>query len=268
VSGLCPRFFLEQDGLLCAPGHSLVAGAEATLSDVDSHHALRVLRLKAGDACEVVVGAAVHAASVKGTKAPVKVVLTARLEGEAAGAVYRSQVGLVQALTRPALLDEVLQKGTEVGTSFFLLVPAAESARLPEASRANRLERWRRIVIEAAKQSKHVMVPTVVLVGSLQDAMSDLNARGAFSLVLQPAAQVSLRDRLERLAAAQNASGVVPGTVPVALWVGPESGWSQSELQYLNAAGVEAVRLGQGVLRAETAGPVAVAATRLVIGDW
>jgi 16S rRNA (uracil1498-N3)-methyltransferase len=58
------------------------------------------------------------------------------------------------------------------------------------------------------------------------------------------------------------------GLARVALWVGPESGWSKGELERFAAAGIGAVRLGQGVLRAETAGPVAVAATRLVIGDW
>ena len=146
MSGFCPRFFIAQEGT-AAPGEGLPAvGDQLTLSSDDSYHALRVLRLKAGDHCEVVVGAAVYAASVRGTKAPLGVTLTARLQGEAAGAVYRSQVGLVQALTRPALMDEVFEKGTEVGASFFVVVAAAGSVRLPEASWANRLERWRRIV--------------------------------------------------------------------------------------------------------------------------
>jgi 16S rRNA (uracil1498-N3)-methyltransferase len=264
VSGFRPRFFVDQDGLSSGQTDPLPPGAQVTLSAADSHHVLRVLRLKAGDACEVVVGAAVYAASVESAKAPVQVVLTARLEGQAAGAVYRSQVGLVQALTRPAMLDEVLQKGTEVGAGFFVLVPAAESTRLPEASRATRMERWRRIVVEAAKQSKQLQVPGVELADSLQAALAGLRARGAYSLVLEPSAPVSLRGRLEQALAAQR---VVPGT-PIALWIGPESGWSDAELQQFEAAGIEAAKLGQGVLRTETAGPVAVAVTRLVIGDW
>jgi 16S rRNA (uracil1498-N3)-methyltransferase len=264
VSGFRPRFFIDQDVSASAPDGHLSPGTEVALSPADTHHALRVLRLKQGHACEVVVGAAVYAASVSSTKEPLKVVLAERLEGEAAGAAYRSQVGLVQALTRPALLDEVLEKGTEVGTSFFILVPADESIRMPEASRASRLERWRRIVVEAAKQSKHLGVPTVEWAASLQEALDMLSARSAPSLLLEPDAKVTLRDSLERLAAAQAPSGLTA----VALWIGPESGWSKAELQRLAAADVEAVRLGQGVLRAETAGPVAVAATRFVIGDW
>jgi 16S rRNA (uracil1498-N3)-methyltransferase len=266
VSGFRPRFFIAEEATLSSQTGSLTPGAELTLGPADSYHALRVLRLKAGDACEVVVGAAVYAASVSGAKTPVSVTVESRLQGQAAGAVYRSQVGLAQALTRPALLDEVLEKGTEVGSSFFVLVPAAESTRLPESARAGRLERWRRIVLEAAKQSKHLAVPTVELAASLDAALQDFAARGVRSLVLEPSAQVSLRERLEQMRAPSSSS---PGRGPaaLALWIGPESGWSEAELRWFAESGVEAVKLGQSVLRAETAGPVAVAVTRLVVGD-
>jgi 16S rRNA (uracil1498-N3)-methyltransferase len=183
-------------------------------------------------------------------------------------------VGLVQALTRPALLDQVFEKGTEVGASFFILVPAAESTRLPESSLAGRLDRWRRIVVEAAKQSKHLNVPTVELADSVGATLEGLDARGVVSLLLQPYAPVSLREKLEQMLAARAItsaapeSGVGVAASPIALWIGPESGWSCAESQQFAAAGVEAVALGQGVLRAETAGPVAVAVSRLMLGDW
>jgi 16S rRNA (uracil1498-N3)-methyltransferase len=274
VSGFRPRFFIDGEALLPAEGDSLMPGAEVTLSAGDSHHALRVLRLKAGASCEVVVGAAVYAASISSAKEPVRILVGPRVLGEAAGAVYRSQVGLVQALTRPALLDEVLEKGTEVGTSFFIVVPAAESTRLPESSRAGRLARWHRIVVEAAKQSKHLTVPTVELADSVGAVLEDLRARGVTSLLLEPSAQISIGEKLKQMVAANVVEDPRPlsnAGVPVsavALWVGPESGWSDIELEQFATAGVAAARLGQGVLRAETAGPVAVAATRLALGDW
>jgi 16S rRNA (uracil1498-N3)-methyltransferase len=147
---------------------------------------------------------------------------------------------------------------------------------MPEGSRASRLERWRRIVVQAAKQSKHLGVPTVEWATSLQEALEMVSARSALSLLLEPDAKVTLRDSLERRATARPGSaassatafGATSGPPSIALWVGPESGWSKRELERFATADVEAVRLGQGVLRAETAGPVAVAATRLVIGDW
>jgi 16S rRNA (uracil1498-N3)-methyltransferase len=264
VSGFRPRFFISQlepqspfqtpvdpDTDLC--GRELLLGAD------DSYHALRVLRLGEGDPCEMVVGAAVYAASVTGTADPVKVRLTNRLEGGNVGAVYRIQVGVVQALARPALVDEVLEKGTEVGASFFVLVPTAGSPKRLDPSHAHRLARWRRIAQEAAKQSKQVAVPPVEVASSVGHALDDLGASGTFSLVLEPTAPAGVHEILSR-----------PGArfTRLALWVGPEGGWSAAEREQFSAADVERARLGRSVLRTETAGPVAVAVARLALGDW
>jgi 16S rRNA (uracil1498-N3)-methyltransferase len=217
-----------------------------------------------GDDCEVVVGAAVYAATVSGDGSPVKVRLVRLLEGPEAGARYRTRVGLVQALTRPTLVDLIVEKGTEAGASSFMLFPSAGSPpggsrRDAAAPGADRLSRWRRIALEAAKQSKQTAVPSVEPAGSLEDALNRLGGRETTSLVLQPSASLGL---FERLSTQQVKSG------PVALWVGPESGWTEAETRLLAASGAEAVRLGQSVLRSETAGPVAVAIARLALGDW
>jgi 16S rRNA (uracil1498-N3)-methyltransferase len=58
------------------------------------------------------------------------------------------------------------------------------------------------------------------------------------------------------------------GSTKIALWIGPEGGWTTEELKTLAIAGVRAARLGRSVLRTETAGPVAVAVTRLALEDW
>ncbi len=250
MPGFRPRFFVDQD--------AAVPPAEVTLDPTDSHHAMHVLRMQVGDACEVVVGAAVYAASVSRAEAPVKVVLTGRLQGLEAGAAYRSQVGLVQLLSRPALFDQVLEKGTEVGAAFFVFVPAG-SARLSEQARASRSARWSRIVLEAAKQSKQTAVPEVEVMESVERALGWLRDRGIASLVLDPAAEYGLREMLERRA---------DPDAPLALWVGPESGWSPTDREQFTVTGLGRARLGRGVLRTETAGPVAVAIARFVMGDW
>jgi 16S rRNA (uracil1498-N3)-methyltransferase len=257
VSGFRPRFFVEPGG--AASSGELGPGTEVTLNAADSHHALHVLRLQPGDECEVVVGAAVYAASVMRAEKLVRVSVTRQLREAEAGARYRSQVGLVQVLTRPALFDQVLEKGTEVGASFFVFVPAVAPARSSGQSLAQRSTRWRRIVSEAAKQSKQVAVPVVEARASVREALEGLGVRNVFSLALDPAAALGLRDRLEQRP--------VPA-LPLALWVGPEGGWSTADRETLTEAGVEVVRLGRSVLRAETAGPVAVAAVRLILGDW
>ncbi|OFW57445.1 MAG: hypothetical protein A2133_06655 [Actinobacteria bacterium RBG_16_64_13] len=253
MPGFRPRFFVAP----IASGADL-RGAEVPLSAEDSHHARRVLRLDVGDECEVVVGAAVYAATVGRLDDPVWVRVVSRLEGSAAGAAYKTQVGLVQSLARSNVTDWVLEKGTEVGVSFFLLLKAAGSPKRAEWARDDRLDRWRRIVREAAKQSKQVEVPEVEVSDSIEDVFRRLEASGATSILLEPQATMGLREALEHR----------PPSGPIALWVGPEGGWTSAEADQFSAAGVDTARLGRGVLRTETAGPVAVAVARLVLGDW
>jgi 16S rRNA (uracil1498-N3)-methyltransferase len=216
------------------------------------------------------MGAAVYAATVSSDQGPVSLKLTSRLEGAAAGSGYRIRVGLVQALIRPALTDHVLEKATEVGAGFLILVQTVGSPNRPEQSRPDRLERRRRITLEAAKQSKQVEVPEVEIADSIGQVLEMLAARGTFSLVLEPTASADL---WEWLGPEGIREGVLrgqwhQGEGGVALWVGPEGGWSPGELEQFAAAGVQTVRLGRSILRTETAGPVAVAAARLLLRDW
>lgn len=273
--GFRPRFFIAGDrfepraagaGLPAAIepalGADLPPETELVLAPDDSHHATHVLRLNPGDTCEVVVGAAVYAATVSAVGETVRVQLAARLEeGEGAGASYGVAVGLVQALGRPGVLDTVLEKGTEVGCSFFLFVSADGSPKWADSRREDRLARWRRIVREAAKQSKQVALPEVTLLGSTDEAVGHLRNLGANSVILDPRAGVGLYDALTML------SGCGPPAA-VALWVGPEGGWSRAELGRFQTAGIQAAKLGRSVLRTETAGPVAVAVSRLALRDW
>jgi len=253
---------MPAEGRLRSP-EATSEGAVVTLSPEDSHHALRVLRLGRGDPCEVVLRAAgeeaaVYAAEVTEATDPVVVRLVSRLEDREAGARYKTHVGLVQAVTRPAVMDHVFEKGTEVGASFFILVQAAASPRGPVSD--DRQARWRRVVREAAKQSKQVTLPWVHAADSLGEAVDRVRAVGARSLVLDPGARRSLKEVL---------GGPLSGhRLGLALWIGPESGWSPEELADLDAVGAERVGLGQSVLRTETAGPVAVAAARLLLDDW
>lgn len=236
----------------------------------DSHHATHVLRLAPGDVCEVVVGAAVYAATVVPAEAPIRVRLEHRLEGAAFGAAYRFEVGLVQDVDRPALIDHVIEKGTEVGASFFFLLPGAGSSRSSASGVEGRAARWERIAREAAKQSKHVLVPAVQVCASVEAAVAALEARGAWSVVLEPGAPQRLDDVLAQTTEAEPAggAGAVAGPGPIALWVGAEGGWTFAEREAFANAGFKTARLGRSVLRTETAGPVAVAVARLALGDW
>jgi 16S rRNA (uracil1498-N3)-methyltransferase len=261
VSGFHPRFFVSGSAADVPPG----TGSVLTLDAEDSHHALRVLRLRPADECEVVVGAAVYAASVVAADKALRVELGERLEGAAAGASYRFPVVLVQAVARPAALDWSIEKSTEAGASLILLVQTAGSPRSSSEDSGVRPARWARIAREAAKQSKQPAVPGVELCPSFAAALDRLRSLDLISVLLDPGAEPTLYDLVRLRGEALLGLGEDAG---LALWVGPEGGWTAEEQASLVTAGMAVARLGRGVLRTETAGPVAVAVARLALGDW
>ncbi len=285
MAGFRPRFFVQDPGhwVVSAQTGGVETGGLLELSPEDSHHAVRVLRLAPGDLCEVVVAGSVYSATVASAAMPCLVRLGAPLQGRAAGASYQIAVGLVQRVERPSLLDYVVEKGTEAGATFFLFlgVKGSSASRAP----SQRSVRWQRIAREAAKQSKHTSFPVVECLPSLEAAQEWLERKKARSVVLDPQAPRSLGEVLRAAGEVLLASGGVPrasggvlrpesefvpetGRPAVALWVGPESGWSQSDERYFANSGMERAKLGQAVLRTETAGPIAVAVARFVLEDW
>ncbi|RLB67505.1 MAG: 16S rRNA (uracil(1498)-N(3))-methyltransferase [Deltaproteobacteria bacterium] len=165
-------------------------------------------------------------------------------------------ITLLQALPKGDKFDLVLQKGTELGVRCFQpietdhAIPNLNAARL-----SKRAQRWQRIVSEAARQSRRNFLPEVKplqkLARVIDEASSDLK------LVLWEASSVPLADAL-------------PKTPPsgVRLLIGPEGGFSASEIISIMAAGFQAVHLGPRILRTETAGLAATPILQYLYGDW
>jgi 16S rRNA (uracil1498-N3)-methyltransferase len=244
-----PRFFVEADA-------SPARGDEITLARDDEHHARNVLRLRIGDSCEVVLGPRGSLMAAEVVLVEPAVVL--RL-GEILSALPETslRLALVQALPDLRSVDVIVAKGTEVGVDAFVLVLAEGSPRIPAERLREREARWRRIALEAAKQSKQLAVPSVEVV-SLENAVGRMKAEAWVPVVLEPTATALLADVLAELT----------GCERLALWVGPEGGWSEQELSLFRDERFRGASLGRRVLRAETAGPVAGAVVRFALGDW
>jgi len=153
-------------------------------------------------------------------------------------------VGL--ALIRSANFELAAQKLTELGVARIAPLAAERSmVSYPDARDwAGRAARLQRIVREAAEQSERVTLPEIV---QPQDLKSFLDAQPVIALV-------------ERSAALPLAT-LEPGDV-VALAIGPEGGWSQTECAWIEAHAAATASLGRLILRAETA---AIAAATLVL---
>jgi 16S rRNA (uracil1498-N3)-methyltransferase len=208
-----------------------------------AHQMRRVLRLRVGD----------RVIAFDGQGLEYTVVLTTLRDAAAAGSVEaevalttepRLRITLYQALLPREKFEHVLQKGTEVGVSTFVPLETERSLVPGGAIDAARLERWRRIVVEAAEQSGRGAVPELsspqTLAGS--DGVPTL-------LAWEREAQLSLRQALLSLGSRLEAGSI-------ALLVGPEGGFSADEALAARAAGAFTVSLGPRILRAETAGPL------------
>jgi 16S rRNA (uracil1498-N3)-methyltransferase len=143
--------------------------------------------------------------------------------------------------------DWLLQKATELGAT--TITPLRLARSTPQ--RAAR-ERSERILMEAAVQSGRFVLPHVDAELDLERALAARHERpassGDFALLLDPRAARGVRDFAEPARAA-----LLGPESELALFVGPEGGFTEAELQAANAAGVQSARLGETILRVETA---------------
>jgi 16S rRNA (uracil1498-N3)-methyltransferase len=164
-------------------------------------------------------------------------------------------VVLVQALAKGEKMDLVVQKATELGAS--RIVPlASERAVVKLQPGAAKLDRWRRIAQEAARQCGRADVPRIDepcgLAEVLRMLRDDPERRGLL---------LDVEEKSLRLSAAAR------GVSRLLLAVGPEGGFSPEEHDQARRGGMLPVALGPLVLRTETAGLAALAVLLHVHGD-
>jgi len=242
VSG--PRFRV-------APGS---LGAEFGYLAADEAHHLRVMRLQPGAPVELFDGAGIAAAGIVERTDPdsarVRVVGLEPGKGESPVAIT-----LVQAVpVKFQRLDVTVRLCTELGVAEILPVVSAHT-QLPAGGLGvieRRVERWCRIAESAAKLSGRTAVPRI----GEAIALADLNWANLSParFLLEPTATVSLAAEL----------GASSGE-SCALLVGPEGGWDDDERALALQQGAAAVTLGPRVLRADSAGPAALA---VVQASW
>lgn len=242
------RFFASESGF---------DGDRVTLGADQAHQVCHVLRLKAGDGIVVLDNAGFE----------YDVTLTTVSKREAVGLVTgkrsaggepKVHITLFQSLLAREKFEWVLQKGTEVGVSRFVPVQTARSIVRARQIDEKRLTRWQRIVTEAAEQSHRGLVPETTEAVDLPEALSQLTDFD-LALIATPETQSpTLRQVLKNC-------GEPPTSV--ALFVGPEGGFSADELAEACEKGATPANLGPRVLRAETAGPVTSALVLFSLGD-
>ena len=148
-------------------------------------------------------------------------------------------------LTSREKVEWVLQKGTEAGVADFQpFISERTLVQSPELP-SRKVERWEKIILEAAEQSRRNRLPELCLPVAFTKCLEEATVENSMNLMAWEGAESK----------AQPFKGALEGyqTGSIGLFVGPEGGFSQAEVTLAQSAGCRIVSLGQRILRMETA---------------
>jgi 16S rRNA (uracil1498-N3)-methyltransferase len=223
-------------------------GEQVRFTDAQAHQLRGVLRLRVGAQVRVFDGCSRFDRVVELVD-----VASGRIVGEVAQAPEpRTCLSVYPALLQRDKFEVVLQKLTELGAAAIRPV-LTERSLVREPPDERRSVRWRAILREAAEQSGRGVVPDLLPPLPLADALRA--GENLVVLAYEGERQCVLRDALRGQ------------PTRVALFVGPEGGYTEAEVERARGVGARVVTLGPRVLRAETAALVASALVLYELGD-
>jgi 16S rRNA (uracil1498-N3)-methyltransferase len=237
------------------------------LPDKLAHQVRDVLHLGVGEQLLLLdnSGDEFLAAIAKSARAGVAVQVLERRRGLSESPV---RVVLCQGLLKSARFEWILEKGTELGVSVFVPIHCRRSMAGLEEAGAARIERWQRIIQEAAEQCGRALLPELLSIRPLKQALEAI-PRGVLAFMPWEEEQGnSLREGLETWVSGLKAQAHVlkPDPITVMLFIGPEGGLMAEEVALAQRHGVQPVTLGPRILRAETAALAAVANVMYALG--
>lgn len=171
-----------------------------------------------------------------------------------------TEVALCMALTRPQRYETALAKCTELGASEFRPIITERVLRADATVNANRMERWRRIVSEAAELSGRVRVPMIAEPTMMNSVLDEAQNTETVTLLLwEGAREPMFADLLSTLRTAQEP----PCRVVIIL--GPVGGFSEVETRRIVGRGASITSLGTRILRTETAAIAAMSVAAQIL---
>lgn len=228
------------------------AGELIALTGAEAKHAAVVRRVRVGESVTIGDGSGVWLDGAVEDVSAARV--TVRVARRSVQDAPDTRIVLAQALAKGDRDELAVQAACELGVDEIVPWQASRSISRWEGPKAEKgRERWSSIVREAAKQAHRAWIPDVAPVESTAQLAG--RAAGARMLVLDPWSDAPL-------------SGLRPDGRDIVLVVGPEGGIAPEEIERLEQAGAERVRLGDTVLRTSTAGPAAIAVLSSLLGRW
>ncbi|HWU83679.1 MAG TPA: 16S rRNA (uracil(1498)-N(3))-methyltransferase [Methylophilaceae bacterium] len=240
-----PRFYHPE---------KLAPGATITLTPNAAVHASRALRLQVGDQallfngdgndylCELIV--------VKKTEVVAKIKAVEHVDSESP-----LKISLAQAISSGDRMDYTIQKAVELGVGAIHPIASQRSVVKLTGERAEkRREHWQNVVISACEQSGRAVLPTVAAPLSLADWLARPSSAD-LRITLSPTAEHCLHE-------------LPPPQGEICLLIGAEGGLTEHEIALAASQGFVPVRLGNRILRTETAPIAAISAMQTLWGDF
>ena len=230
------RFFAE-------PGQ--IGEKEIVITGADVNHIRNVLRMRTDE--EVLIadgqGAEYRCKLTDLGENEVRAQILWKLDGNAELA---SPITLFQGLPKSDKMDLIVQKCVELGVDRIVPVSTKRAVvKLDAKKEQTRLKRWNTISESAAKQSGRGVIPEVSGVMSFGKALEEAKK---LDVLLIP------YERAEHMAETRRVMGEIRPGQSVGIFIGPEGGFEESEVEEAVAAGAKAITLGKRILRTETAG--------------
>jgi 16S rRNA (uracil1498-N3)-methyltransferase len=238
-----------------APVTQLAAGTR-TLSRDASHYLCRVLRLEKGDPFVAFdpethseADAAIDEASPDAARATIGPLRRAAVLAD-------SPLVLVQALAKGDKIDAIVRDAAELGATRVVIARSERAvAKIGDGLAPSRLERWTRIVEQAARQCGRADPPIIDGIHDWKDAVAIAAEHADARFCMATSAAEPLGARLPTVAA----SGA-----SIAFAVGPEGGLTDAEIDVAQSAGFAPVSVGRFVLRTETVAAAVLGAVRVL----
>jgi 16S rRNA (uracil1498-N3)-methyltransferase len=218
-----------------------VSGNRAALTGDHARHLAQVLRARVGQEFDISTGSEVRRARITSVH-PDRV----ELELEDVLAQWeQTEITVAISIFKFDRMEWAIEKSAELGVARIIPVAAGRTEKHLAAAAAKRLERWRRIVKQAAEQARRTSAPEIVEPTKLKELFS--MTAGTKIVLSEVEKDLMLTD------------AILPDANSVLLAFGPEGGWKEQELSSFRETGWKTASLGSTILRAETAVIAAVA---------
>lgn len=168
------------------------------------------------------------------------------LDEEFEGTELPTELYLFQGLPKSDKMELIIQKAVELGVKEIIPVATKRCVvKLDDKKEASKIKRWQAISESAAKQSRRTIIPEISSVMSFKEA---INRVKEFELGIIPYENFKdMKETKEVLKKVQKG-------IKIGIFIGPEGGFEENEIQYALENGIHPISLGKRILRTETAG--------------